>query len=259
MKGKDTFTSAELSTIRELIIQKCNAPSQQQKSIRGKLRKNFQFYITDFADDITTVEMFDELLANGTIKCSDQSFVPNTNAKAQTNASHPKKGLSIGLAPIVGKDPHVLILGTLPGEESLKRQQYYSKSGNRFWQIIYTLFSECKVSPNYSDRVEFLKKHGIAIWDVLSGAQREGSLDANITDEQPNDLRSFLKQHPTIKTVAFNGNKAAKQFSKFFPDLTTNHSLKLLPLYSTSGANRQFSDSEMLKNWANITQTPAAN
>lgn len=70
-KGKKEFTSAELKVIRELIMQKCNAPRSEQKSIRGKMR-GMGFYITTFTSQISSVEEFDELVANGVIPCIDK-------------------------------------------------------------------------------------------------------------------------------------------------------------------------------------------
>jgi hypothetical protein len=39
MKGKDTFTSTEISKLRTLIKERIKADSIQQKSIRAKMRK----------------------------------------------------------------------------------------------------------------------------------------------------------------------------------------------------------------------------
>ena len=41
--------------------------------------------------------------------------------------------------PIVTEETETLILGSLPGAESLRRQQYYAHPRNRFWRIIASL------------------------------------------------------------------------------------------------------------------------
>ena len=45
-------------------------------------------------------------------------------------------------APIADENCKVLILGTMPGVMSLKKQQYYGFERNAFWRIIYALFDQ---------------------------------------------------------------------------------------------------------------------
>jgi len=78
--------------------------------------------------------------------------------------------------PIVDKNCKVLILGTMPGEISLQKQQYYANKQNQFWKIIYSLFNK-DVEDDYEKRKIFLLDHHIAIWDVLKSCDREGSRD----------------------------------------------------------------------------------
>jgi G:T/U-mismatch repair DNA glycosylase len=44
------------------------------------------------------------------------------------------------LDPVVTDASRVLILGTLPGDESLRMQQYYANSRNQFWSILGAAF-----------------------------------------------------------------------------------------------------------------------
>lgn len=70
--------------------------------------------------------------------------------------------------PIIDKNSRVLILGTMPGPESLKRRQSYANPRNRFWKIIYRVLRRSEDPPSdYEERGRFLRENGIALWDVL--------------------------------------------------------------------------------------------
>jgi len=42
--------------------------------------------------------------------------------------------------PVIDSDCDMLILGTMPGVHSLKKQQYYGNKQNLFWKIIFSMF-----------------------------------------------------------------------------------------------------------------------
>ena len=88
-----------------------------------------------------------------------------------------------GLDAVVGVDARVLILGTLPGAQSLKCGQYYAQPRNQFWQIMGRLFEFSPDLP-YPNRIDQLKENGIALWDVCASACRTGSLDSRIEDRK---------------------------------------------------------------------------
>ena len=119
-----------------------------------------------------------------------------------------------GLKPLIGTNPKVLILGSLPGDESLRKQEYYGNPRNMFWDVMSGVLGE-KTPVLYSEKVEYLKRHGIALWDVLHAAEREGSLDVNIKNEEFNDIAELLSSNPSIKVIATNGGKAEKSFRKY--------------------------------------------
>jgi len=116
-------------------------------------------------------------------------------------------------APIATPDAQVLLLGSMPSEASLEKGEYYGNPRNQFWKLIYALFDE-KVEEEYSKRIQFLQKKRIALWDVIATCTREGSADASIQEEVPNDLIGFLKAHPDIRFIGFNGTKAFQTFKK---------------------------------------------
>lgn len=117
-------------------------------------------------------------------------------------------------APIIGESCTVLLLGTMPGVESLRRQQYYGHEHNAFWRIIYNLFGR-EPDADYEKKKDFLLQHSIALWDVLEACEREGSSDSKIKNPVPNDFAGLYLRYPNIKSVCFNGGTAGKLYSRF--------------------------------------------
>ena len=62
---------------------------------------------------------------------------------------------------------------------------------------------------DYPDRVAAVVASGVAMWDVVGSAERAGSLEQQIRNEQLNDLRHFVKSVAALRAVPFNGTKAA--------------------------------------------------
>lgn len=116
--------------------------------------------------------------------------------------------------PIVDDKCKVLVLGTMPGVMSLRKQQYYGYDQNAFWRIMYGLF-DLKPDEDYDRRKAFLLQHNIAVWDVLMACEREGSSDSDIKNPVPNDFASLYKQYPNIGNVCFNGGPAGRLYSRF--------------------------------------------
>ncbi len=175
---------------------------------------------------------------------------PNVaNNTSQNTSQIQSKNYSHSFEPIIGDNPKILILGSMPGKESLRMNQYYAKAGNRFWDIMAKILKVPK-PISYDDKIRMLENNNIALWDVLESAEREGSLDINIKNDKPNDIINFLHKYPSIKTIGFNGKKAYEKFSEYFD--TNDLNIKLLVLLSTSPANCQFSDMQMIKDWSKL-------
>lgn len=117
------------------------------------------------------------------------------------------------LPPIITAQAKVLIVGSMPGVQSLEKQQYYGNARNHFWTIIGTLL-QVEVPANYEARVQLIKRHRLALWDVIKECERVGSLDSNIKNEVPNDFVTMLARYPNIEAIAFNGAKARDTFRK---------------------------------------------
>ncbi len=120
-----------------------------------------------------------------------------------------------GFPPIASADAQLLILGSIPGELSLQKQQYYGHPKNAFWAIMGSLVN-IPADASYTQRKSALMASGIAVWDVLHYCQRTGSLDSGIdmATVSTNNFSHFFTAHPIIKTVCFNGGMAEKLYKK---------------------------------------------
>lgn len=157
-------------------------------------------------------------------------------------------GVIKGLPPVVNGKSKVLILGTMPGKDSLKKQAYYGNDRNLFWKLLANVVGK-EVPTEYEARKVFLLENKIALWDVCQTCFREGSLDNAITGETPNELISFLQKYPEIKAIALNGQKAEKLFTKYFGRIP---GIELYSMPSTSGANAGIKRETKVSRWSKI-------
>jgi hypoxanthine-DNA glycosylase len=147
--------------------------------------------------------------------------------------------------PLVGAQARVLVLGTLPGEESLRRGEYYAHPRNLFWPIIFALFGETP-ALRYAERLAFLTTHHVAVWDVCEIGERERSADSKIRLERPNAIDRLLDEHPLIRAVAFNGTTARRLYDRHF---ARRAALTYLALPSTSPAHATIDFPAKLVRW----------
>ncbi len=144
--------------------------------------------------------------------------------------------------PIVGADPRILILGSMPGEASLRAGEYYAHPRNLFWRIVGEAVGFDADAP-YAERVATLAAAGVALWDVAAACVRPGSLDTSIVRDSvvANDIPGLLRAHPRIGRICFNGAAADALFCRYVdPVLSADTDLlriERIRLPSTSPAN----------------------
>jgi len=162
---------------------------------------------------------------------------------------------SVGFPPVSGRDARILILGSLPGQRSLQAVQYYAHAQNAFWRIMRDLIG---AEGGYEQRCDALVAHGIALWDVLAESIRPGSMDADIQTRsaRANDFSEFFSQHPDVRRVFFNGQKAAQLFARLVSTDSGDRAMRYATLPSTSPAYASMAYEEKLRIWcAEITAT----
>lgn len=150
-------------------------------------------------------------------------------------------------APLADDRTRVLVLGSLPGDASLKAAQYYAHPQNGFWRLIGGAIGRDLHALAYPDRVEALRVSGVGLWDVIAAAERTGSLDAAIRSPEAADLRSLIGGLPNLKAVAFNGATAAKAGRKVLAEV---EGLTLIDLPSSSPAHATRTLAEKAVRWA---------
>lgn len=116
-----------------------------------------------------------------------------------------------GFPPIIDQTSRVLVLGTLPSEESFRRKEYYGHPRNQFWRILAEIY-HIPLAETYPDRVAVLRQKQLALWDVLQHGERQGSLDQAIRKAVPNDFRGLFKTYRNLRAIVFNGQKAHDLF-----------------------------------------------
>ena len=156
-----------------------------------------------------------------------------------------------GLAPIIDTNTRILILGSLPSDESIRKQQYYGNPGNDFWKLISETISKDITTLDYESKIQKLQEHGIGLWDIFSTSEREGSLDSNIKNEEINDFSNIKDIAPNLRLICFNGKKAGE-----FEDTFGKHGIETKVLPSSSGANRRYSEKRIVE-WKSIVDSIA--
>ena len=160
--------------------------------------------------------------------------------------------LKRSFAPVVGARPRVLILGSLPGEASLKLGQYYGHPQNKFWELLGAVLEEDLRALPYARRLIRLKARGIALWDVVGSARRRGSLDSAIRGEIHNPVLELIAR-TRVRAVFFNGRKAADSFARAVPLPPPGVSFAALP--SSSPANASIPWVRKIAAWRAVAQT----
>jgi TDG/mug DNA glycosylase family protein len=155
-----------------------------------------------------------------------------------------------GFPPIATSSATCLILGSMPGVDSLRAQEYYAHPRNAFWTIMGEL---CGAAPSlsYAARKQCLERAGIAVWDVIAACRRTGSLDAKIDRNSlvVNQFEKFFCEHSKITRIFFNGATAETLFTRFVRPLIKTREFEYQRLPSTSPAYASLRNAQKLAAW----------
>ncbi|WP_457564474.1 DNA-deoxyinosine glycosylase [Caminibacter sp.] len=155
--------------------------------------------------------------------------------------------------PIIFENSEILILGTFPSIKSFENNFYYSHPKNQFWDILAIVFND-KKPETIEEKIEFLKKHKIALWDSICECKRKegNSRDDNLEVIKPCPIDKILKKYPNIKKVAVTSRTAEKIIKKNFPSSIFHSPLIYLP--SPSPLNARLKLQEKAEIWKKLLQ-----
>ena len=144
-----------------------------------------------------------------------------------------------------------LILGSFPSVKSREYNFYYSHPRNRFFPTLYKIFGE-EHSFDITQRKDFLKRHNIALYDVVEECDIEASYDSSIKNEIPINILGILKDFPNIKVIGVTGGTASKLFEKHLRNKIADRDIKVVFLPSTSPTNAKMSLEELVEHYKQI-------
>ena len=146
--------------------------------------------------------------------------------------------IKCGFKPVFDKNSRVLILGSFPSVKSRKVEFYYGNRQNRFWKILCGFFGEA-VPESTEKKIALLLRHNVALWDIVTECEIEGSSDASIKNYKVAELDKVLSVS-SIELIILNGGKSFEIFKKFYGEIAVPY----IKLPSTSPANTRCDEGE---------------
>ena len=141
-----------------------------------------------------------------------------------------------GFAPVFDENSKVLILGSFPSVKSRAVEFYYGHKQNRFWRMICGYFGE-EVPPTTEGKKQFLLRRNIALWDMATACEIEGSSDASVKNAELADLHPIF-QTAKIERILLNGSLSYQLFLQKYADISISY--EKMP--STSPANPRYDE-----------------
>lgn len=164
-----------------------------------------------------------------------------------------------GLAPVVGPQTRVLVLGSFPSVASLAAQQYYAHPQNQFWRLLQALWPAHPQpgAHDYAGRCDWLLQRGLGLWDVYDSCERVGSLDAAIRRPEVNDFAALRTRCPALRALAHNGAESFRHAGAALAALNVPGAtpLQAFKLPSTSPANAGWSFERKRQAWHDALAT----
>ena len=140
------------------------------------------------------------------------------------------------------RESRVLLLGSIPSPKSREMAFYYGHPQNRFWKVMAIVLGEATISEiaagkgapeTIAQKKAMLKKHHIALWDVLDSCTIVGASDTSIEDPVVNNIKELVKKSKVTR-IFCTGATAHKLYQKL---CAQDVGIDAVKLPSTSPAN----------------------
>ena len=155
-----------------------------------------------------------------------------------------KEHITHPIQPFYDEESRILILGSFPSVKSREQMFFYGHPQNRFWKVAAKVFND-ETPTTVPEKKLFLKKHNLALWDVIGSCDIEGSSDSSIENVKANDI-SLILDSAKIDRVFVNGKTAEKYYRKYIEPQT---GIKAICLPSTSPANAAWNLERLVRTW----------
>src|SRR5688500_149643 len=127
------------------------------------LKDSISFRVTDYGNSIDInwsgahpiykdIKSSDNITIRRLIPRQPGKVVPKTSLPKTSNGNHKSS-----FDPISNADTQVLILGTMPGDNSLSKNEYYAHPRNKFWKIIAALANQ-PIPFYYTEKINLLNE-----------------------------------------------------------------------------------------------------
>ena len=130
------------------------------------------------------------------------------------------------------RESRVLLLGSIPSPKSREMAFYYGHPQNRFWKVMAAVLGE-SVPETIAQKKAMLKKHHVALWDVLDSCTIVGASDTSIEDPVVNNIKDLVKKSK-VTHIFCTGATAHKLYQKL---CAKDVGIDAIKLPSTSPAN----------------------
>lgn len=148
------------------------------------------------------------------------------------------------IEPVYDEHSVILMMGTMPSPKSRELNFFYMHPQNRFWMVMAAVVGE-PTPQGREERLKFLHRHHIALWDTVASCRIRGAADSTIYEPIGNDIRPILAK-ANIRAIFTTGKKAYELYERLIQPLIGRPAV-CLP--STSPANRTISLEQLIETY----------